>query len=99
MDFDIRPVRAGPMVVEIGIEVRQVELLQALGVGGGNIAVAQVLADHGAILGLYQTIVQEVSIAKNERGESAPPLSSLVLSHPWLIRFQFCALGEGTSLL
>jgi hypothetical protein len=45
------------MVVEIGIEVGVVELLKALGVRRVDRAVAQVLADHGAIFGFYQAVV------------------------------------------
>jgi hypothetical protein len=48
------------MVVEIGIEVGGVELLQAPGVPGRDIAVAHVFADDGAILGFGQSIVVAV---------------------------------------
>ena len=48
------------MVVEIGVEVGAVELLQALGVGCVDGAVAQMLADHRAILGFDQAVVVAV---------------------------------------
>ena len=50
VDFDIG-LRAWTMIVEIGIEVGAVEPLQALGMGCVNRALAQMLADYGAIFG------------------------------------------------
>src|SRR6516225_9480856 len=52
---------AGTMEVQIGIEVVAVELLQRLSLGGLNIAVADVLADHGAVLGFHQAVIVTVS--------------------------------------
>ena len=65
------------MVVQIGIEVRAVELLQALGVRGVDVAVAQVLADHGSILGLHQPVVVAVP-------RPAYPGSVFLLRARWL---------------
>ena len=49
------------MVVEIRIEVGSVELLHALGVGGGDVAVAHVFADDGAVLGFDQSVIVAVA--------------------------------------
>jgi hypothetical protein len=48
------------MVVQIGIQVRAVELLNAFGVFGRDVAVAHVLADHRAILGFHQPVIVAV---------------------------------------
>ena len=52
VDFDIG-LGAGAMVVQIGVEVRAVEVLNGFSVFGGDVAVAHVLADHRAILGFH----------------------------------------------
>src|SRR5664279_2258538 len=52
VDFDIG-LGAGAMVVQIGIQVRAVELLDGLGVFSLDVAVAHVLADDGAIFGFH----------------------------------------------
>jgi hypothetical protein len=48
------------MIVEIGIEVGGVELLQAPGVAGRDVAVAHMFADDGAIFGFGQSVVVAV---------------------------------------
>lgn len=47
----------GTMEVEIGIEVMQIELLQPFCLGGVDVAIADVLANHGSVLGLHQAII------------------------------------------
>ena len=48
---------AGAMKVQVGIEVCRVELLQAFGMLGRNVAVADVLAYNGAVLAFHQRVV------------------------------------------
>ena len=48
---------AGPVEVEIGVEVLSVEALDGLGVGGLDVAEADVLADDSSVIGLDQAAV------------------------------------------
>ena len=48
---------AGAVEIRIGIEVLLIETLGALGVGGRDMPIAQVLADHGSVLTLHQPLV------------------------------------------
>lgn len=52
---------AGPMIVQIGVEEVAIESAEPLGVGGVDVSVADVLADDGAVLGLYQAVVVGVA--------------------------------------
>ena len=45
------------MEVQIGIEVIAVEVLERFGLGGIDISVAYVLADHRTIFGLHQAVI------------------------------------------
>jgi len=60
VDFYIG-LRTRTMVIEIGVEVGAVELLQALGMCRIDRTVTQVLADHGTILGFDQAVVVALS--------------------------------------
>ena len=51
---------ARTMVVQIGIEVGGIEVLEGLGVGLVDVAVAHVLADHGAVFGFDQAVIVAV---------------------------------------
>jgi hypothetical protein len=45
------------VIVQIRVQVRTVELLDAVGMGTGNIAIAHMFADDSAILGFRQPII------------------------------------------
>ena len=47
----------GPMIVQLGIEMRHVELLDPLGVVAGEVSPTDVLADDRAVLAFHQGIV------------------------------------------
>src|SRR3954453_8105577 len=47
----------GTMEVHVRVEMLAIELVHRLGVLGADVAVANVLADDGSILGLHQTVV------------------------------------------
>jgi hypothetical protein len=65
------------MVVEIGIEVGGVELLDALDVGGGDVAVTYMFADYGAVLGLDEVVAADTNVSKTRStvGGRPKPLS------------------------
>jgi hypothetical protein len=52
IDLDIS-LGARPMKVQIGIEVLAIEALNSFRMQGGDVAVAQVFANHRAILGFH----------------------------------------------
>ena len=56
VDFDIG-LRTRTVIVQVGIEVRGIELLDAVRMGGIDVAPTDVFADDGAVLGLHQAIV------------------------------------------
>ena len=47
------------MIVQIRVEVLPVELIDSLGMGNRNVAVADMLANHGAVLALDQQLVEQ----------------------------------------
>jgi len=52
--------RTGAVIVQVRIQMRVVELLDAVGMGRLNMAPAHVFADDGAVLGFRQPIVVAV---------------------------------------
>ena len=60
IDLDIG-LSAGAMVVQIGIQVLPIEVVDALGVARVDVAVADVLADDGAVFALHQAVVATLS--------------------------------------
>ncbi len=60
VDFNLG-LGAGTMVVEVGIEVFGIKAMNGLRVFAGDVAVAHVLADDGAILAFHQPVVVAVA--------------------------------------
>ena len=52
---------AGAVIVQIGVEEVAIEAVEPVGASGIDVAVAEVLADDGAVLGLHQAVVVGVS--------------------------------------
>jgi len=60
IDFDLR-LGAGPVVVQVGVEVVSLEAVDGLCVRRADVSVADVFADHRAVFGLDQAVVSRVA--------------------------------------
>jgi len=56
VDLHVR-LSTGPVIVQIGIQVLAVEVIDGIGVLGVDVSIADVFADDGAVLGLHQAVV------------------------------------------
>ena len=73
---------AGPVKVQVRIQVLGVEVLQRLGVRAGDVSVADQLADHRAVLAFHQRIV--LAAVRAALGEFDQQLLQH-FRHSWLI--------------